>query len=221
VCSTLHKSAETCKLVWDHVFKAVLSLLRAAKASAIIFALIAGTIGAYCGGLQLLGNFHVVVENDFYRSAQLNKVALERVIQEYDIKSILNLLGDSPEKSWYVDEIAVSTALGIEHHNYGISANEVVNGKQISEILNIVRNAPKPMLIHCKNGADRSGLVAALYLANIKGVTVEKASGQLSLYYGHFPWLTSRTGAMDDSFRSYEQQRLTSQHAPNDHQANK
>jgi len=178
---------------------------RAVTAFGIVFCVVAGAIGIYCGALQLLGNVHVVVEQQFYRSAQLDKATLARVIQEHGIKSILNLMGTSPEKSWYVDEIAVSKALGAEHYDYGISANEVVTPDKIDQILKIVRDAPKPILVHCKNGADRSGLVAAVYLANLRGVIVDEAAGQLSLYYGHFPWLTSGTGAMDESFRIYEQ----------------
>lgn len=178
---------------------------RAATACGTVFCIIAGAIGIYCGVLQLVGNFHVVVEQQFYRSAQLDKATLTRVIQQHGIKSILNLLGASPEKSWYTDEIAVSKTLGIEHYDYEISASEIVTPDRIDEILKIVRDAPKPILVHCKNGADRSGLVAAVYLANVQGVTIREAAGQLSLYYGHFPWLTGGTGAMDDSFRMYEQ----------------
>ena len=101
------------------------SIRRVAAACGIVFCIIAGTIGIYCGALQLLGNVHVVVERQFYRSAQLDKVTLARVIQEHGIKSILNLLGASPNKSWYADEIAISKALGAAHYDYGISANEV------------------------------------------------------------------------------------------------
>ena len=185
--------------------KAWESIHRAATVCGLILCTIAGAIGIYCGVLQLLGNVHVVVEQQFYRAAQLDKATLARVIHEHGIKSILNLLGASPEKSWYKDEIAVSKTLGVEHYDYGISASEVVNPDKIDQILKIVRDAPKPILVHCKNGADRSGLVAAVYLAKIKGVIVDEAAGQLSLYYGHFPWLTSGTGAMDESFRTYEQ----------------
>lgn len=181
----------------------------AAIAVVTIFCIGAGTIGAYCGLLQLRGNVHVVVENQLYRSAQLDKVTLEKLIREHGIKSILNLLGSSPDKAWYVDEIAVAKTLGVEHHDYGISASEVVSAGKLDDIVKILRHAPKPILIHCKNGADRSGLVAAVYLTEIKGVTPDEATGQLSLYYGHFPWLTSTTGAMDESFREYERRNFS------------
>jgi hypothetical protein len=52
--------------------KAWRSIRRAATACGIVFCIIAGTISIYCGALQLLGNVHVVVEQQFYRSAQLD-----------------------------------------------------------------------------------------------------------------------------------------------------
>ena len=138
------------------------------------------------------------------------------MIKEHGIKSILNLLGNRPDKAWYVDEIAVSKALGVEHHDYGISASEVVSASKLDEILKILRDAPKPILVHCNNGADRSGLVAAVYLAEIKGVVLDEAGGQLSLYYGHFPWLLSTTGAMDESFQIYVRRNFSASPAPNE-----
>ena len=68
---------------------------------------------------------------------------------------------------------------------------------RFDEILKILRDAAKPILVHCKNGADRSGLVSAIYLAEIQVVAVDEAIGELSLYYGHFPWLISDTGAIN------------------------
>jgi protein tyrosine/serine phosphatase len=85
----------------------------------------------------------------------------------------------------------------------GSSNTIIVTAPQIARILDIVRRAPKPLLIHCMSGADRAGLVAALYDYAIAGESADKADGQLSLAYGHFPYLTSRTGAMDASFWAF------------------
>ena len=89
------------------------------------------------------------------------------------------------------------------HYDYPISAKRVVTPQQIGEILDIVRQAPKPLLVHCKSGSDRAGLVAALYRFAEAGASADEADGELSLAYGHFPYLTSRSGAMDDSFWAY------------------
>jgi hypothetical protein len=67
----------------------------------------------------------------------------------------------------------------------------------------ILRSAAKPLLIHCKAGSDRTGLVAALYRYAVAGEPAEQAVSELSLHFGHFPYLTSETGAMDDSFGTY------------------
>jgi len=58
----------------------------------------AGAIGIYCGVLQLLGNVHVVVEKQYYRSAQLDKAALERsepVMRNLGTRTKLQFLGSS------------------------------------------------------------------------------------------------------------------------------
>lgn len=178
-------------------------LVRFAKGLSVAVATAAASIGLYCVALQYTGNFHVVAENKLYRSAQLDKASFERVIKDRAIRSILNLRHANPGEAWYDDEIAITSSLGVKHYDYGIGAREFVTRAQINDLLNIIRDAPKPQLIHCKAGADRAGLVSALYLAAIEGVQVDEAARQLSLTYGHFPYLTSKTGAMDQSYWAY------------------
>jgi protein tyrosine/serine phosphatase len=93
--------------------------------------------------------------------------------------------------------------LGLTHYDFPISAKRFVTGVQMAQILDILRRAPKPLLIHCQSGSDRSGLVAALFEYAIAHAGAAQADRQLSLVYGHFPYLTSRTGAMDASFWAY------------------
>jgi protein tyrosine/serine phosphatase len=160
-------------------------------------------LGAWVGFIQLDGNLRTVEEGAVYRSAQLDRAGFERAIKERGIKSILNLRGPNQGSPWYDGEIAVSKELGITHYDYGISARRQVNVERMAEIVAIMRDAPKPILIHCQSGADRSGLVSALYELAVRRKTPDEADRQLSLYYGHFPYLTSRTKAMDQSFWVY------------------
>ena len=55
--------------------------------------------------------------------------------------------------------------------------------------------------MHCKSGADRAGLAAALYLIIMKNVPVEVAAKQLSFSYGHIK--SSKTGILDAFFEKY------------------
>lgn len=162
--------------------------------------LVGASIGAYIGIIQYGGNLHSVVAGQLYRSAQLGDDRLKEVVQQYGIKSIVNLRGASRGASWYEDEIATAGALHVAHYDVALSDRRVVTAAQIRDIMETLRNAQKPILIHCKFGADRSGLIAALYLLKIAGQSADIADGQLSLLYGHFPYLGSKTGAMDESF---------------------
>lgn len=178
-------------------------LLRSLKIAAVTVGLGAASIGAYCGVVVYDGNFHAVRQGVLYRSAQPGKAELESAARRHGVKSVLNLRGAHVGEPWYDGEIAAARELGLAHYDYPISAKRFVTGQQIREILDIVRQAPKPLLIHCKSGSDRTGLVAALYRYVETGESAAQADGELSLVYGHFPYLTSRSGAMDDSFWAF------------------
>lgn len=130
--------------------------------------LIAASIACYAGVVRYLGNVHVVDEGKLYRSARLEPDQLEQVIQRFGIKSILNVRGEALGESWYENEISLSKNLHLSHFDYGLSAGDPVTIYQIKEIVKIFRDAPKPILVHCEGGADRSGLVSALFLTEIE-----------------------------------------------------
>jgi protein tyrosine phosphatase (PTP) superfamily phosphohydrolase (DUF442 family) len=178
-------------------------LMRSLKVAALSVGLSAASIGAYCGVIIYQGNFHAVEAGVLYRSAQPGREDLVVAARQHGIKSVLNLRGPNPGSPWYDEEIAASRELGLAHYNYPISAHRLLTRQQMAELLDIVRQAPKPLLIHCMSGADRAGLLSALYRFALAGATPEDAERELSLVYGHFPYLTSRSGAMDDSFWAY------------------
>jgi protein tyrosine phosphatase (PTP) superfamily phosphohydrolase (DUF442 family) len=188
---------------WTNRSRAVARLLRCLKVAGISVVLVAGSIGGYWGILQYEGNIHTVRAGVLYRSAQLSGTEIKAAVRKYDIKSVLNLRGAHKGEAWYDDEMAASGALGLAHFDYPLSAKRFVTGQQITQILDIVRKAPKPLLVHCKSGADRSGLVAALYRYSETGASADQADQELSLLYGHFPYLTSQSGAMDDSYWAF------------------
>jgi protein tyrosine/serine phosphatase len=72
-----------------------------------------------------------------------------------------------------------------------------------SQLVSILKNAPKPILIHCAGGADRTSLASALYQYAIKGTTVKEAQKEFSIWYGHSPYFRKHVIAMDNSFLNY------------------
>lgn len=151
------------------------------------------------------GNFHTVSDKVLYRSAQLDTDELYHFLKKYKIKSILNLRGarKSNHSKWYDDEKEISQKLGITHQDYRISATKILSVEKIDEILKIMDKLPKPILIHCQGGSDRSGLIAAAWEYAIDGKSAKEAYKQLNIKYFHLPFLGNKTKAMDKSFKAF------------------
>lgn len=161
---------------------------------------VAAGAGAWAGYLRLTGNIHEVEPGRVYRSGQLWPSQLASLLQEKGIRTVINLRGENPGRDWYDDEIRVTTAAGVRHVSLPMSANVEPSEELLARLIATLGSAQQPMLIHCEAGADRSGLASALYKLINKGEEPAEADRQLSFRYGHFPWLTSRTGAMDRTF---------------------
>ena len=154
-------------------------LIRSLTIAGVSVGLMAAAIGGYWGVLQYEGNLHAVSTGILYRSAQLSKIETRWAVREYQIKSVLNLRGAHAGQPWYDEEIAAAGELGLAHFDYPLSAKRFVTSQQIDEILDIMRKAPKPLLIHCKSGSDRTGLVAALYRFSETGAAAAEADREL------------------------------------------
>lgn len=160
--------------------------------------------GAYLGLLQVCGNFNTVVSRELYRSAQISPQRLDDYVTKYGIKTVVNLRGGNPGATWYEAETSESQRLHIDHIDFGLSARREVSERQTSELIALLRNARKPILIHCKSGSDRTGLASALYLLAIKKRRPEVAEAQLSIRFGHFSLPFIPEYAMDRSLKRFE-----------------
>lgn len=159
----------------------------------------------YLGFLQLSGNFHEVSPKAVFRAAQMDGQALVRWHRDHKIASVLNLRGENTGADWYETEKAVTDRLGIRHIDFRMSAGKQLTPEEALHLIEIMRDAPKPLLIHCMGGADRTGLAAALYVAGIDGGGESAAEWQLSALYGHIslPGI-SRAWAMDETWERIE-----------------
>ena len=168
-----------------------------------MIAVAAAAPASYVGYLQLSGNVHTVENATVYRSGQLNATDLDALIDSTGIRSILNLRGAHPDVAWYREEWDVARRRSIVYRSISISARNEPDVATMQEIEQAMADAPKPLLIHCMGGSDRTGLASAIYEYAIAGKSEGVAADQLSFAYGHFPWLGSSTGAMDRSFKRF------------------
>ena len=169
------------------------------------FVLLLLGLGLYLGAIQLSGNFAPVVAGEVYRSNQATAARLARYRDSYGIRTVLNLRGASPGSDWYDEEVRAAAALGMTLIDFPLSASRELTETQIRDLTRILRDAPKPLLIHCRSGADRTGLASVIYQAVIKGMDEDRAESQLSLRFGHFSVpVLSQAWPMDQTWERIE-----------------
>jgi protein tyrosine/serine phosphatase len=163
------------------------------------------TVALFLYGIQHFGNFHEIVAGEYYRSAQPTPEKLAEYTRKYGIKTVLNLRGKSIKEKWYRDEVAEAEKLGINFVDFKMSAKRQLTEAQAQQLITLLQDVPKPILVHCKSGSDRSGLVSAIYVYKIAGRGEAAAERQISIRYGHIgiPYV-SEAFAMDRNWEKLE-----------------
>lgn len=133
-------------------------------------------------------NFHDVVAGKCYRSAQPTPQFLENAQRLYGIRTIVNLRDENEDEIWYQQEKQASERLNLNLINAGLSSREQAPAVDFRKFVQVMKVAEEPILIHCANGNDRSGLASAIYLLMRTDTSIETARHQLSLRFGHIPW---------------------------------
>jgi protein tyrosine phosphatase (PTP) superfamily phosphohydrolase (DUF442 family) len=150
----------------------------------------------------LLSNQHTVIPGKVYRSAQPSGDDVREYARKHGVKTVVNLRGLSPEFDWYKDEARASHELGLSQEDITLSANSLPPPNELHRAVEVLDRCEYPILIHCKAGADRTGLISALTLLLYTDATLGEARQQLLPRYGHFRF--GRTAAMDKFFDQYE-----------------
>ncbi len=116
------------------------------------------------------------------------------------IRTVVNLRGQL-DSSTYAYEQAACKEAGLKLVDFRIRSRAAPTRAELLAARDLFANVEYPMLMHCKSGADRVGLMSALYLYTRQGVPIEKARHQLSLRYGHIR--QADTGVLDHVFDAY------------------
>lgn len=117
------------------------------------------------------------------------------------IKTIINLRGDNELGSTLLSKRACErhgvTLVELKTYSRRLPSKELI--KQAKKVFDEVEY---PVLLHCKSGADRAGLMSALYLILHEGRPVSEAKKQLHWRFGHVR--QTNTGILDAFLEAYE-----------------
>jgi len=145
-------------------------------------------------------NFHEIAPNIF-RSSQPTMWQLERLTEKYNITTIVNLKDANRESPYFHFEEEKCEELGLKLINVGIFSRGFPKYEKLLEYKKIIDELDEPTLIHCKAGADRTGIFCTLYQYFKENRAIEDTD-QLKLFpYGHFRY--SSAGKSDYYFEEF------------------
>lgn len=133
---------------------------------------------------EVCNNVYEVEKGALYRSQQLSEKELTHYIKKFDIKTLINLRGKDKRSLW-VREKNTADELGVLFFSLSMSAIYLTSKEDLLALLTIYHTAPRPMLVHCIGGADRTGEASALWVLEMRKKSKSEAMEQLSIKYGH------------------------------------
>lgn len=121
-----------------------------------------------------------------FRSPQPSAEQIEEAVAQVGLRAIINLRGAAPGKSWWEEERKAAQRLGVQLIDIGMSAKRIPHKQDLIKLLDSLHNAPRPLLIHCMAGVDRTGEASAIFKMIFQGQSKEQALEMLSPSFGHF-----------------------------------
>ena len=139
-------------------------------------------------------NWGVVEAGRLYRSNHPLPWQIRAAVRRHGIRTIINLRGHRQDCGADALSRAEAARLGVTLIDAPFESRGAPHRDRIERLVALLPSLREPILIHCKSGADRTGLIAAVWLL-LQGRPPAEAMRQLSLRYGHFA--AARTGILD------------------------
>lgn len=146
-------------------------------------------------------NLRKQVVPGLYRSAHPMPYQL-RAAARAGVKTVLNLRGSEAHIGSNVLEWEACEQAGLKLLHFPMRSRDAPTREEILGLDALFASQPRPILIHCKSGADRAGLASALYLLLRENAPLEVALKQMEFWqHGHVR--QAKTGVLDHFFEVY------------------
>ena len=118
---------------------------------------------------DILYNFHWIVPGEAARAAQAWAGFLTPFLKARGIRSIINLRGNNSDLSWWRYETRATAAAGAVHLDAMLDSRRLPTRASLARLVEAFDTAPRPFLLKCSGGQDRTSFAAALYLVHRGG----------------------------------------------------
>ncbi|KAB2912559.1 MAG: dual specificity protein phosphatase family protein [Hyphomicrobiaceae bacterium] len=156
----------------------------------------------------------LLVDHGIFRLLYLNKFRLGnrawrsaqpaphhiRALARRGLRTIINLRGERQCGSYWLERAACERH-GIALVDFRLRSRTPPTREELRAVRDLFEHIEYPVLLHCKSGADRAGVMSVLYLFLVEGVPMVQAKHELSLRFGHIRH--SDTGVLDYFFERF------------------
>ena len=155
---------------------------------AIALLLVAGGgIAYYVDHYYPYWHWRAVEKDNFYRSSQLSPDDLAEAIDDFGLKTIINLRAEFERKDgdWYEKQNEVVRSKGALVLDIPLAAGTPPNAEQVAKILEVLDDPKnRPAMAHCYHGSIRSAALEGLYRREYMGETGPEANDRTTTW-GH------------------------------------
>jgi hypothetical protein len=138
---------------------------------------------------DILYNFHWVVPGACGRMAQPWAGGTGPFLEKRGARALINLRGRNDDLSWWKKETGATSARGIAHLDAMLDSRKLPTRAMLMRLIEAFDSAPRPFVLKCSGGQDRTSFAAALYLIHRSGWNaMAEAQAQFARFpYLHFP----------------------------------
>jgi len=149
---------------------------------------------------------HHEIEPQIWRSNQPSPGRLHALAAK-GLRTVVNLRGPNEWGSYHLEK-RKAAELGLAFHDVRLLSRTAPAFDAVAALVKIFETAERPLLMHCKSGADRAGLGAAIYILTCGSGDVDAARTQLNWRFGHFK--SAKTGVLDHVIDLYAEAKAES-----------
>ncbi|MGZ5927244.1 MAG: hypothetical protein ACXWLJ_11245 [Rhizomicrobium sp.] len=135
---------------------------------------------------DILYNFHWVIPGECARAAQAWAGGIGPFLERRGIKALINLRGRNDDLSWWKKETGATAARGIAHLDAMLDSRKLPTRAMLERLIEAFDSAPRPVMLKCSGGQDRTSFASALYLIHRGGWSAMAAA---RAQYARFPYL--------------------------------
>lgn len=162
----------------------------------IVLAVVLIAVGKYVYDTNIKHNFKPVTEGKVYKSGAIPIDQLPGYIEEYNIKSVIDLrfpgtddLVNNPEipEQLLAEKGAIAKIPGVNYYNIG--SEQIPDDETVERFLKVMDDSLNyPVLIHCHHGEGRAILFSSIYRMEYEDMPNDEArkNSRFIVKFGNF-----------------------------------